>query len=79
MKAPPAALLGYYGASGYRTYMNCYGLKFDLVSQDIMLKVVLGADCFIDQPLPPLPRGPNFMPGSIDLTARLPRRSTVMC
>jgi hypothetical protein len=60
MKAPPAALLGYYGASGYRTYMNCYGLKFDLVSQDIMLKVVLGADCFIDQPLPPLPRGAKF-------------------
>jgi hypothetical protein len=60
MKAPSAALLGQYGAAGYRTYMDWYGLKFDLVSREIMLKVVLGADCFIDQPLPPLPRGAKF-------------------
>ena len=40
--------------------MDWYGLKFDLVSREIMLKVVLGADCFLDQPLQPFPRGAKF-------------------
>jgi hypothetical protein len=60
MKAPPATMLGQYGAAGYRSYMDWYGLKFDLVSREIMLKVVLGADCFLDQALPHLPRGAKF-------------------
>jgi hypothetical protein len=60
MQAPSAALLSHYGATGYRSYMDWYGLKFDLVSREIMLKVVLGADCFLDQPLAPLPRGAKF-------------------
>lgn len=60
MKAPSAALLGQYGAASYRGYMHWYGLKFDLVSREIMLKVVLGADSFLYQALPSLPRGAKF-------------------
>lgn len=60
MARPPAALLSHYGAGGYRSYMDWYGLKFDLVSGDILLKVVLGADCFTDAAMPPLPRGARF-------------------
>lgn len=60
MARPPAALLSQYGAGGYRSYMDWYGLKFDLVSGDILLKVVLGADCFTDAAMPPLPRGARF-------------------
>lgn len=60
MAKPPAGLLSQYGAGNYRSYMDWYGLKFDLVSGDILLKVVLGADCFTDAAMPPLPRGARF-------------------
>lgn len=60
MAPPPASLLDQYGAGGYPSYMDWYGLKFDLVTREILLKVVLGADCFTDLALPPLPRGARF-------------------
>lgn len=60
MAPPNASLLAQYKAGGYRSYMDWYGLKFDLVTREILLKVVLGADCFTDLALPPLPRGARF-------------------
>lgn len=60
MGPPPSSLLGDYGASTYASYMDWYGLKFDLVTRKILLKVVVGADCFDSASLASLPRGGKF-------------------
>lgn len=58
-KLPSPELRQQYGAAGYLDHdvLNWYGLKFDLVTKDVLFKIVLRD---VDTVKPPLPEGFKF-------------------